>query len=222
MPRARAASKARQCDAELTPSGGFRSGTQVCCLQIHRGGGQIIPTCRRAIYAAMLTARPRLLEPVFLCEITCPQQVLPPCPDASVTQARRATSVGMFVVNPFPPRPACDPRTSAACNSCSRVPCAMVRDGLHGVHVHLYWVDGSLTEEHHRVFRASPRRLGASAPFRDCVGGAESPGAGRQVTRAPAARRAVSGPRHFRRSSDPGLAAPFPAALAKRPCRAAL
>lgn len=40
---------------------------------IHRGGGQIIPTTRRAIYAAALTARPCILEPVFLVEITCPQ-----------------------------------------------------------------------------------------------------------------------------------------------------
>jgi elongation factor 2 len=43
---------------------------------IHRGGGQIIPTCRRAIYAAALTAAPRMLEPVFLVEITCPQQAV--------------------------------------------------------------------------------------------------------------------------------------------------
>ena len=38
---------------------------------IHRGGGQVIPTTRRAIYAAALTAQPRMLEPVFLVEITC-------------------------------------------------------------------------------------------------------------------------------------------------------
>ena len=40
---------------------------------IHRGGGQVIPTTRRAIYAAALTAQLRMLEPVFLVEITCPQ-----------------------------------------------------------------------------------------------------------------------------------------------------
>jgi len=40
---------------------------------IHRGGGQIIPTARRCMYACMLTARPRLLEPVYLVEISCPQ-----------------------------------------------------------------------------------------------------------------------------------------------------
>ena len=33
---------------------------------IHRGGGQIIPTARRALYAAMLAASPRLQEPVYL------------------------------------------------------------------------------------------------------------------------------------------------------------
>lgn len=36
---------------------------------IHRGGGQIIPTARRALYACQLTAQPRLMEPVYLVEI---------------------------------------------------------------------------------------------------------------------------------------------------------
>ena len=36
---------------------------------IHRGGGQIIPTSRRVLYASVLTASPRLLEPVYLVEI---------------------------------------------------------------------------------------------------------------------------------------------------------
>jgi elongation factor 2 len=36
---------------------------------IHRGGGQMIPTARRSFYACQLTAKPRLLEPVFLVEI---------------------------------------------------------------------------------------------------------------------------------------------------------
>jgi elongation factor 2 len=43
---------------------------------IHRGGGQIIPTARRCYYAAQLTASPRILEPVFLVEIQCPESVL--------------------------------------------------------------------------------------------------------------------------------------------------
>eukprot|EP00993_Chasmostoma_nieuportense_P000043 NODE_103_length_3174_cov_1501.161470_g96_i0.p1 GENE.NODE_103_length_3174_cov_1501.161470_g96_i0~~NODE_103_length_3174_cov_1501.161470_g96_i0.p1 ORF type:complete len:562 (-),score=111.79 NODE_103_length_3174_cov_1501.161470_g96_i0:87-1772(-) len=36
---------------------------------IHRGGGQMIPTARRNYYACQLTAKPRLLEPVFNVEI---------------------------------------------------------------------------------------------------------------------------------------------------------
>merc|ERR1712137_257238 len=40
---------------------------------IHRGGGQIIPTARRVMYACMLTAQPCLLEPVFSVEIQCPE-----------------------------------------------------------------------------------------------------------------------------------------------------
>ena len=36
---------------------------------IHRGGGQIIPTARRCLYASMLTAQPRFFEPVYLVEI---------------------------------------------------------------------------------------------------------------------------------------------------------
>jgi len=40
---------------------------------IHRGGGQIIPTARRCLYACMLTAKPRFFEPVYLVEIQCPE-----------------------------------------------------------------------------------------------------------------------------------------------------
>lgn len=40
---------------------------------IHRGGGQIIPTARRVLFACQLTAAPKLLEPVYLVEIQCPQ-----------------------------------------------------------------------------------------------------------------------------------------------------
>jgi len=43
---------------------------------IHRGGGQIIPTARRVFYASELTAQPRLMEPMFLVEIQCPQAVV--------------------------------------------------------------------------------------------------------------------------------------------------
>ncbi|KAI8336580.1 elongation factor 2 [Chlamydoabsidia padenii] len=40
---------------------------------IHRGGGQIIPTCRRVIYASVLTAQPGIQEPMYLVEIQCPE-----------------------------------------------------------------------------------------------------------------------------------------------------
>jgi elongation factor 2 len=43
---------------------------------IHRGGGQIIPCARRVFYAAMLTATPCLMEPVFLVEIQCPESAM--------------------------------------------------------------------------------------------------------------------------------------------------
>lgn len=43
---------------------------------IHRGGGQIIPTARRVLYASVLTAAPRLLEPVYLVEIQCPENAV--------------------------------------------------------------------------------------------------------------------------------------------------
>ncbi|XP_036382653.1 elongation factor 2 [Megalops cyprinoides] len=43
---------------------------------IHRGGGQIIPTARRVLYASVLTAQPRLMEPIYLVEIQCPEHVV--------------------------------------------------------------------------------------------------------------------------------------------------
>merc|ERR1712142_717397 len=43
---------------------------------IHRGGGQIIPTARRVLYACVLTAEPRLIEPVYLVEIQCPENAV--------------------------------------------------------------------------------------------------------------------------------------------------
>jgi len=40
---------------------------------IHRGGGQIIPTARRCLYGCVLTASPRLVEPIYSVEIQCPE-----------------------------------------------------------------------------------------------------------------------------------------------------
>lgn len=39
---------------------------------IHRGGGQLIPPARNSMYAAMLTAQPAIMEPIFLVEIQVP------------------------------------------------------------------------------------------------------------------------------------------------------
>jgi U5 small nuclear ribonucleoprotein component len=39
---------------------------------IYRGGGQIIPTARRACYSSFLMASPRLMEPVYSCSMTAP------------------------------------------------------------------------------------------------------------------------------------------------------
>lgn len=42
---------------------------------IHRGMGQISPTARRVTYAGIYQAAPALLEPVFLVNITCPNNI---------------------------------------------------------------------------------------------------------------------------------------------------
>ncbi|KAI9054719.1 hypothetical protein LZ554_001870 [Drepanopeziza brunnea f. sp. 'monogermtubi'] len=43
---------------------------------IHRGGGQLIPTARRVLYASALLATPALQEPVFLVEIQVPESAM--------------------------------------------------------------------------------------------------------------------------------------------------
>jgi len=43
---------------------------------IHRGMGQIMPTSRRVCFSSMLTAEPNLLEPVYLCNISVPQDAM--------------------------------------------------------------------------------------------------------------------------------------------------
>ena len=42
---------------------------------IHCGGGQNIPMAWCCLYASVLTAHPRLAEPIYLVEIQCPKQV---------------------------------------------------------------------------------------------------------------------------------------------------
>jgi len=43
---------------------------------IHRGGGQLIPTARRVYYACQLTAKPRIMEPIYLVEIQIPETAI--------------------------------------------------------------------------------------------------------------------------------------------------
>jgi len=43
---------------------------------IHRGMGQIMPTARRVCFSSLLTAGPGLLEPVYLCNISVPQDAM--------------------------------------------------------------------------------------------------------------------------------------------------
>lgn len=43
---------------------------------IHRGMGQIMPTSRRVCFASMITASPALLEPVYLANISVPQDAM--------------------------------------------------------------------------------------------------------------------------------------------------
>ena len=43
---------------------------------IYRGGGQIIPTSRRVAYSSFLLANPRIMEPVLLAEVQCPQDCI--------------------------------------------------------------------------------------------------------------------------------------------------
>ena len=40
---------------------------------VHRGGGQIIPTARRVLYASHLTAQPTLMEPIYQVDIQVPE-----------------------------------------------------------------------------------------------------------------------------------------------------
>jgi len=43
---------------------------------IHRGAGQIMPTAKRVFYACQMKSAPRLMEPMYLVDITVPQQTL--------------------------------------------------------------------------------------------------------------------------------------------------
>ncbi len=43
---------------------------------IHRGMGQIMPTARRVCFASMLAGGPGILEPIYLCSISVPQDAM--------------------------------------------------------------------------------------------------------------------------------------------------
>jgi elongation factor 2 len=43
---------------------------------IHRGMGQIMPTSRRVCFASMLCGEPSILEPIYLCNISVPQDAM--------------------------------------------------------------------------------------------------------------------------------------------------
>jgi len=43
---------------------------------IHRGAGQIMPTFKRVMYACQIRSKPSLLEPLYLCDITVPQNAI--------------------------------------------------------------------------------------------------------------------------------------------------
>lgn len=75
---------------------------------IHRGGGQIIPTARRVLYACMLTAVPALMEPIYMVEIRVPTAAQGGC--FSVLNKRRGEMqenfeiiVGQSVLKAFLP-----------------------------------------------------------------------------------------------------------------------
>jgi len=58
---------------------GIRFNLTDCTLHtdsIHRGAGQIMPPTRRCCFAAEMQGKPSLQEPVFLVEITCPQEAM--------------------------------------------------------------------------------------------------------------------------------------------------
>jgi len=61
---------------------------------VHRGDGQIMPAARRAFCAAQLSASPRLLEPMYLCEIQTELDVVNSV--YSVIAGRRGTVVNQI------------------------------------------------------------------------------------------------------------------------------
>jgi len=42
---------------------------------VHRGAPQVLPMARRAMQASIMKCEPRLMEPIYLCEIECTEEV---------------------------------------------------------------------------------------------------------------------------------------------------
>lgn len=43
---------------------------------VHRGGGQIIPAARRVVHSSILSATPKLMEPIYRLSIQCPGEII--------------------------------------------------------------------------------------------------------------------------------------------------
>lgn len=43
---------------------------------IHRGAGQIMPACRKVLYACLLASSPKMLEPLYIVDIIVPTQAV--------------------------------------------------------------------------------------------------------------------------------------------------
>jgi U5 small nuclear ribonucleoprotein component len=60
------------CEEPIRNSKFRVTGAELASEAIYRGGGQIIPTSRRAVYSSFLMAGPRLMEPVYSVHMTGP------------------------------------------------------------------------------------------------------------------------------------------------------
>jgi elongation factor 2 len=78
--------------------------TSACAIR--RGGGQIIPMTRRCLYACQLLSEPRLVQPVYLMSVICPEYVVGVLYDAilkgngSVIREER-TSIDKIIVQAY-------------------------------------------------------------------------------------------------------------------------
>ena len=64
------------CDEPIRGAKWRLLGASVAAEPIYRGGGQVIPTARRAAYSAFLLGSPRMMEPVLATEILAPADAM--------------------------------------------------------------------------------------------------------------------------------------------------